>query len=169
MGLADKKPKGFLRWALRAPVWLFRLRLGWLMVGHFLMVTTTGRKSGRPRYAVIEVIKRDKVSRAYIVVSGWGVKSDWYQNILQTPQVRVDVGFRHFQARAEVVEAEQAASLLADYARRFPFPFRQLAKALTGESVTGTPDECARLVSMAPLVAFIPVSLGQDAKSRRTA
>lgn len=169
MGLADKKPKGFLRWALRAPVWLFRLRLGWLMVGHFLMVTTTGRKSGLPRYAVIKVIKRDKASGAYIVVSGWGTKADWYQNILQTPQVCVDVGFHHFQAQAEVVEAEQAASLLADYARRFPFPFRQLAKALTGESVTGTPEECARLAMMAPLVAFIPASPGKGARIHRTA
>ncbi len=157
MGIADKKPKGFLRWALRAPVWLFRIRLGWLMVGHFLMVTTTGRKSGLPRYAVIEIIKRDKASGAYIVVSGWGAKADWYQNILKTPQVCVDVGFRRFPAQAEIVESEAAAALLADYARRFPFPFRQFAKTLSGESVTGTPEECARLVLIAPLVAFRPI------------
>lgn len=157
MGLAKKKPGGFLRWFMRAPIVLFRLRLGWLLTGHFLMITTTGRKSGLPRYAIIEVIKRDKASGAYIVVSGWGTKSDWYQNILKTPQVRVDVGFRRFQAQAGIVDLEAAADFLADYARRFPIPFRQLAKVLTGESVTGTPEECARLALMAPLVTFKPI------------
>jgi deazaflavin-dependent oxidoreductase (nitroreductase family) len=157
MQLTDKKPRGFLRWAFRLPVWLFRLRLGWLMVGHFLMVTTTGRKSGQPRYAVIEIIKRDKASRAYIVVAGWGERCDWYQNILKTPQVRVDVGFRRFPARAEIMDSDTAATLLADYARRFPFPFRQFAKILSGESVIGTLEECRRLVQMAPLVAFRPI------------
>ncbi|MEW6092359.1 MAG: nitroreductase family deazaflavin-dependent oxidoreductase, partial [Chloroflexota bacterium] len=94
---------------------------------------------------------------AYIVVAGWGEKCDWYKNIQKTPQVRVDVGFRRFQAQAEAVESETAAALLAEYARRFPFPFRQFARVLSGESVIGTLEECRRLVQMAPLVAFRPI------------
>lgn len=156
MGIANSKPSGFLRWVFRAPISLFRMRLGWLMVGHFLMVTTSGRKSGLPRYAVIEVIQREKTTGAYIVVAGWGEKCDWLLNIRKDPHVRVDVGFRRFQALAEIVDSGTAAGMLADYAHRFPLLFRQFGKLLTGEKVTGTPEECARLSVVAPLVRFIP-------------
>ncbi len=154
MRLADARPVGFLKWIFRAPIVLFRLRLGWLLTDHFLMVTTTGRKSGLPRYAVVEVLQRDKANQTYIAASGWGVRSDWDRNIQKDPQVRLDVGFKRGAARAAILPDEQAALVLADYARRFPKPFRMLAKTLTGDPVTGTPEECLRLVKQAPLVAF---------------
>jgi deazaflavin-dependent oxidoreductase (nitroreductase family) len=155
MGLARQKPSGFLRWALRAPIALYRLRLGWLLTGHFLMLVTTGRKTGQPRYAVIEVVRHDKASGVYIIAAGWGSKSDWYQNILKTPRVRVEVGLRRFEARAVPLPEEEARWEIEDYARRFPLPFRQLSKTLLGEAMTGTPEECARLAQIAPLVALI--------------
>ena len=157
MSLASRKPTGLLRWAFRAPIGLFRLRLGWLLIGHFLMLTTTGRKSGQPRYAVIEVVQREKATGVYVIAAGWGAKADWFQNIQKTPRVRVDVGFRRFWAAAEILSPEAAAEKFADYARRFPVPFRLIVKALTGEAMTGTAEEFARLAKLAPLVALKPI------------
>lgn len=157
MSLVSRKPQGFLRWAFRAPLALFRLRLGWLLVGHFLMLTTTGRKSGQPRYAVIEVVQHEKATGVYVIAAGWGARSDWFQNIQKTPRVRVDVGFRRFWAAAEILSPDAAAEKFADYARRFPAPFRLIVKTLTGEAMTGTAEEFARLAKLAPLVALKPI------------
>ncbi len=157
MGLSGRKPTGILRWLLRAPILLYRLRLGWLLTGHFLMLTTTGRKSGRLRYAVIEVVMFDKPNDTYYIVSGWGPGSDWYCNIQKQPRARVDVGFRRFYSLAEFPSEEKAAQVLCDYARRFPAAFRQIAKTLTGEVLSGTLEECARMVQSAPMVSLKPM------------
>lgn len=157
MGLSRQKPSGWLRWALRAPILLYRLRLGWLLTAHFLLLVTTGRKSGQPRYAVVEVVRRDKASGIYIIASGWGRRADWYQNLLKTPRVRVEVGLRRFEAEALPLSEEEARREVEAYARRFPLPFRQLSKALFGEALRGTPEECARMAQLALLVALRPV------------
>ncbi len=154
MGLSERKPTGILRWFLRAPILLYRLRLGWLLTGHFLMLTTTGRRSGRPRYAVVEVVMYDKPNDTYYVVSGWGRGSDWYRNLQKNPQVRVDVGWRRFKTKAGFVPEETAAQVLYDYARRFPAAFKQISKTLTGEVLTGTQEECTRLAPSAPMVSL---------------
>ncbi|MFL7870015.1 MAG: nitroreductase family deazaflavin-dependent oxidoreductase, partial [Anaerolineales bacterium] len=76
--IVDTPPSKALRFGLRLPIWLYRLRLGWLLGDRFLMLTHTGRKSGLPRHVVIEVVQHDKETDTYYVVSGWGEKSDWY-------------------------------------------------------------------------------------------
>ena len=48
-----RPPRTRLRRALfRAPIWLYRLGLGGLLGGRFLLLTHTGRTSGRPRQVV---------------------------------------------------------------------------------------------------------------------
>jgi hypothetical protein len=57
--LSDTKlPRGMLRW-LRMPIWLYRLRLGWLLGNRFLMLTHIVRKSGQPPQSVLEVVGHD--------------------------------------------------------------------------------------------------------------
>ncbi len=92
--IVDRPPSKALRLGLRLPIWLYRARLGWLLGDRFLMLTHTGRKSGLPRQTVIEVVQHDKGTDTYYVVSGWGEKSDWYQNIRKSPSVTVHVGGR---------------------------------------------------------------------------
>ncbi|HKI54146.1 MAG TPA: nitroreductase family deazaflavin-dependent oxidoreductase, partial [Anaerolineales bacterium] len=95
--IVDRPPSKALRFGLRLPIFLYRIKLGWLLGDRFLMLTHTGRKSGLPRHTVIEVVKHDKETDTYYVVSGWGEKSDWYRNIRKTPQVTVQSGRRKFQ------------------------------------------------------------------------
>jgi hypothetical protein len=60
------------RWLVRAPVWLYRARLGILLGPRFVMLEHTGRKSGARRYVVLEVVQH-RAAGSYVVVSGFGV------------------------------------------------------------------------------------------------
>lgn len=47
-----------MRWFVRAPIWLFRARLGFLLGSRLLMLEHLGRKSGGRRHVVLEVVTR---------------------------------------------------------------------------------------------------------------
>ena len=127
--------KGWLRFGMRLPLWLYRLDLGWLLGERFLRLTHIGRKSGQPRQTVLEVVDHDRATDSYIVTSGWGEKSDWYQNILKTPQVKIDVGRSHLNVIAEHLSKDEAEQWLFNYAQAHPRTFQNLAKFMTGEAL----------------------------------
>jgi deazaflavin-dependent oxidoreductase (nitroreductase family) len=113
-------PQGVLRQLLRAPLLGYRLGFGSLLDTIFVMVLVTqGRKSGKPRYAPIEY--RRHGSKIY-VVSAWGSRPQWYQNVMANPVVTVQLGRRAYAARARVVE-NPAEALRALYL------FRRIAPA----------------------------------------
>lgn len=65
-----------------------------------IKLTTTGRKSGRPRTVCISAMP---VDQGYIVFSGFGVGSNWYQNLLANPDATIRVGGSTHVVQAEVV------------------------------------------------------------------
>ena len=69
-------PRGCSRYLWRFPIWFYRLGLGWLLGSHFLMLEHTGRKSGKIRRVVLEVIRHEVTRHTYIVAAGFGEKSD---------------------------------------------------------------------------------------------
>ena len=118
--IVDTSPSKALRFGLHLPVWLYRVHLGWLLGNRFLMLTHTGRKSGQPHQTVVEVVRYNEETDTYYVVSGWGEKSDWYQNIRKTPSVTIQAGRRTFQAKAEFIPVEKAIGIVETYARDHP-------------------------------------------------
>jgi len=154
--IVDIPPGKALRLGLRLPIWLYRLHLGWLLGERFLLLTHTGRSSGMPRQAVIEVVTHDKDTDMYFVVSGWGEKSDWYQNIRKTPSVIVQVAGRKFRAEAEFIPVEKAISILETYAREHPVAFRELSSLFLGERMKAGSDAPRQLAEKMPMVGFCP-------------
>jgi len=152
--ILDTQPRGILRTGLRLPILLYRIKLGWLLGDRFLMLTHTGRKSGLPRQTVIEVVKHDKATNTYYVVSGWGEKSDWYQNIHKTPQVTVHVRGRKFQTKAEFIPVEKAIEIVNTYAREHPIAFNELSGLFLGERMKEGSDAPERIARKMPMVAF---------------
>jgi len=152
-----RKPRGLLRFGLRLPILFYRLHLGWLLGKRFLLLTHTGRKSGLPRRTVIEVVRRDPHSGACVVASGWGRKSDWFQNISHNPLVTITLGAKQFAARALLLSAGQGAQELLDYARRYPLAFRELSAFMTGRPLEASPQACQELANTIPLVVFEPL------------
>jgi deazaflavin-dependent oxidoreductase (nitroreductase family) len=155
--LSAKHPvKGLLRFGVRLPLWLYRAHLGWLLGERFLRLTHIGRKSGQPRQTVLEVVDHERATDSYIVTSGWGEKSDWFQNILKTPQVVIDVGRRHLNVIAEPLSIDAATEWLFIYAQAHPRTFQSLAKFMTGEKLGATHEDCRRVTEAVPVVAFRP-------------
>jgi deazaflavin-dependent oxidoreductase (nitroreductase family) len=150
--IISNQPKGMLRFLFRLPIWLYHANLGWLLSGRFLMLTHIGRKSGKPRQAVLEVVAHEPGTEAYFVAAAWRGKADWFKNIQANPDVRVTVGTRTFKASALVTNREEASAIFLDYARRYPLAFRELGHMIMGQRLHPTPDDCLRLAQSVPMV-----------------
>jgi deazaflavin-dependent oxidoreductase (nitroreductase family) len=153
---ARHQVKGLLRFGVRLPLWLYRVRLGWVLGERFLRLTHIGRKSGQSHQTVLEVVDHDRATDSYIVTSGWGEKSDWFQNILKTPQVVINVGRRRLDVTAEHLSIDEAEQWLFNYAQAHPHTFQSLAKFMTGEQLSTSRADCRRVAEAVPVVAFRP-------------
>ena len=151
-----KPPRGPMRWLLRAPIWLYRLGLGSLLGDRFLMLTHIGRKSGQPRQSVLEVIRHDQQTDSFVIASGWGEKADWLRNIQKNPNVLVQSRGRRFEATAAFLSPEQAASVVREYATRYPAAFRALAGRMIGQPLTGTEADYHALARAIPFILLRP-------------
>src|SRR5512146_99104 len=107
----QESPGTFFKWWFKLPILQYKLGLGWMIGKYVLLLTTTGRKSGKPRPTPLEYIY-DKENDRYRVAAGWGGKTDWYRNLLKNPCVRVQVGRRKFDAIAEKASAEEVAKYM---------------------------------------------------------
>ena len=152
----QRSPQGVTRVAARLPIWLYRLKLGWLFGDRFLMLTHIGRKTGQLRQVVLEVVRHDRASDTYIIASGWGELADWFRNIEKTPNVLVDAGSRRFEAVATRLPVEQAEREVRDYARRHPLAFRNLGGVMIGRRLTGTDADYQEMARSIPFVALRP-------------
>ena len=100
--------------------------LGILFGKRFLLLEHTGRSSGLLRRAVLEVIRFDSTNRNYYVVSAFGNRADWFQNICKTPEVRIQVGWRWQESVAEPLDTDESKVEILDYAGRYPKTFKVL-------------------------------------------
>ena len=66
------KKKGILWYFFRAPVYLYRWRLGWLLGHRLLLLTHIGRRTGLRRQTVLEVVEYRKEIPEAVVVNGFG-------------------------------------------------------------------------------------------------
>jgi deazaflavin-dependent oxidoreductase (nitroreductase family) len=81
-----------------------------------MVITTRGRKSGRPRSTAISFMP---LGERLVVFSGWGRSSNWYRNVLADPEVEVQVGRRRMHATARLVpDPEQRRRLMLQMQRR---------------------------------------------------
>ncbi|MCX2729566.1 nitroreductase family deazaflavin-dependent oxidoreductase [Saccharopolyspora sp. NFXS83] len=105
---------------MRAPILLYRARLGFLLGSRLLMLEHLGRNSGVVRHVVLEVIGHPAPD-VYVIASGFGERAQWYRNLMANPRVRISVaGHNTAPATARRLPTAEADSALADYARRHP-------------------------------------------------
>ena len=109
-----------VRWLVRAPIWLYRARLGMIFGSRLLLLEHTGRKTGATRYAVLEVLDHPRRD-TYVVASGFGDQAQWFRNVRASPLVRVRVGSRRpAPAIARHLNSEEASASLAAFAVAHP-------------------------------------------------
>lgn len=105
-------PTGIWRSVARLPLLLYRFGLGWLLRPlPFLILTTRGRRSGLPRHAVLEYRRH---GRKLYVVSAWGQRPHWVQNLMANSQATVQLGADERGVTAHRVE-DPAEALRALY------------------------------------------------------
>lgn len=102
-----------------------------------LMLEHIGRKSGAPRYVVLEVIGHASPD-TYVVASGFGRKAQWFRNIQANPRVRVYAGSHAPRtATARVLDQQEADRALAAYLSRHRMAWEQMRPVL--EETLGVP------------------------------
>jgi len=154
------KKKSALWYLFRGPVYLYRWRLGWLFGKRLMLLTHTGRRSGRRRQTVLEVVEYRKEGPEVVVVNGFGRDSDWVRNIEAGPGEEVNVGRRQFVASHRFLGEAEAMQVIEGYERRnrWMAPIvRRGFSWLLGWQYRGGDEDRRRLVHQLALIAFRPV------------
>jgi len=123
MNPLGKKPSRLLKFFFKVPVLLHKLGLGgWeRMIGaQWMLITTTGRKTGKNRNAMVDVMDYDKANDTYYIEAAYGAHADWYRNIQSNPVFKAQVGRRKFKARAGALSTEGAGEMLVQFYRQKP-------------------------------------------------
>jgi deazaflavin-dependent oxidoreductase (nitroreductase family) len=79
---------------------LYALGLGPLVGRLILLLTTTGRRSGKKR---VTPLQYEEIDGLYYLGAARGLKADWLRNIQACPEVEIRAGTRHFHGIAEGV------------------------------------------------------------------
>jgi len=114
----------------RAPRVLYKLGLGRLLGHRFLLLTHSGRRSGREYQTLLEVVHYQPRTRESVVVSGWGERADWYRNIKAHPAVEVRTGTQRYAPVWRELEPDEADAVVTEYVDQLPSFVRPLARRL---------------------------------------
>jgi deazaflavin-dependent oxidoreductase (nitroreductase family) len=118
------------------PEWLFRLRMGGL-APWWVMLVTIGRRSGRPRRVVLDVVHREG-DRIWVVAAD-GRRADWVRNLVANPRLEVWHGWRQYRAVARLLDDRDGDEMMVELYRRRPTYVRAVYRLL-GERVASEAD-----------------------------
>ncbi|MEV0055407.1 nitroreductase family deazaflavin-dependent oxidoreductase [Saccharopolyspora shandongensis] len=156
MAVTDRKPRGALRILLRAPIWLYRARLGWLAGHRLLYLAHRGRRTGARREVVVEVVSYDPAVPEVVVVAAWGKNPDWYRNIQAAPAIEVRLGGSRWpEPDHRFLESGEVQEVLVAYQKAHPRAWKRLAPLL-GFPETPTDPRWPEVAETTRAIAFKP-------------
>ena len=123
-----------------------------------MFLTTIGRKTGKPHKVVVDVVKHDKDNDVYYVNAGFGLKSDWFRNLIANPNVQMQVSNRKFDGKAMVLPLKEAGDILVEFIRQHPYYVRLMMRII-GIEIKLNEEENRSLVSELPIVAIKPLNV----------
>jgi len=122
--------------------------------GMVLLLTTTGRRSGKPHTVGLQY---EQIDGQYWVGAADGTRADWYRNIMATPAVALQVGNKNISATADVVnDTERIAAYLAYRLKKRPLMLRLILR-LDGARGRITPDTLREYATRIRVVVITPV------------
>jgi deazaflavin-dependent oxidoreductase (nitroreductase family) len=146
-------PKILLRLIHWPPRIAYALGLGPLIGRLVLLLTTTGRKSGKPRVVPLQY---EVIDGKIYLGSSRGVNADWVRNIQANPKVEVRVKARRFSGTAEVItDVKRNADFLEVRLQRHP---RMVGAMMKGEGMSGMPGrkDLEKYAAQLALVVITP-------------
>jgi deazaflavin-dependent oxidoreductase (nitroreductase family) len=154
------RPSRWRRLMFKAPVALYRDGPAEILRRRCVMLLTTkGRKSGLPRTGGVSFMPLDD---HFVVFSGWGIRSDWYQNLLADPEVTLQSGRRRIPALAvPVADPERRRQLMRQMRERSahcgpPRPVRELLRRTGVFDYDGELELAVAQAGSLPVVELIP-------------
>ncbi len=138
---------------------LYRRFLFRVAGGVVLLLTTTGRKSGRQHTVGLQY---ELIDGYYYVGAVDGTRADWLKNLQANPQVTVQAGNTRFRAQAEVVsDAGEISRFLAYRLKKRPLLIRVVLRI---GGLKGKPDQAA-LEKYAQAIRMVILTPVQDTNS----
>lgn len=106
---------------------LYRKGLGRLIGWMILLLTTTGRKSGKQHTVPVQY---EKIGDKYYIGVAGGQKSDWFRNIQVNSSVKLFVKHSEIKGVAEaVLDPDRIAKFLAFRLKKHPLLIGSILKA----------------------------------------
>jgi deazaflavin-dependent oxidoreductase (nitroreductase family) len=149
-------PTGLRRKLYRIPIRAYNLHLGWIFGRRLLLLNHSGRRTGKQRQSVLEIVERDPADGSFTVASGWGASADWYRNVLHTPQVSVQVGPRTMAMTARPLSEDEGGEVFARYASHHQWAAKRLLPRVLGLSVDGSRADFRAVGRHLPFIRFVP-------------
>lgn len=142
MTALDKRPGKFLKFFFKVPVWIYKMGFGgferWVGA-QWMLITHTGRKSGKRYDSMVDVMDYDKATDTYYIEAAYGTRADWYRNIQASPNFAARVGRRKFLACATPLSNENSADMLVKFYREKP-AYTRSVMAMVGMKFNGEED-----------------------------
>ena len=133
----------------------FLLRKDWLggMGDVILVLTTTGRRSGKPASTPIGYVRDGEVWAALSYPT-----SNWYRNLRQTPEALLEIGGKPLRVRAEFVDDEPGRQRLVTLYRE---QRAKNFKMFFNVAMDAPAEEVARGIAARAFVRFLPLDTTQ--------
>lgn len=95
---------------------------GWekLIGAEWMLISTVGRKTGKRRDSLVDVMDYDPATDTYYIEAAYGTRADWFKNIKASPVFDAQVGRRKFKAQAQELNAADTGETLVRFFRRKP-------------------------------------------------
>lgn len=142
---------GVAKALMQFQVFLLRRNLMGALANEIMVITTTGRRSGKPFSTPIGYLRDDN----HIIALSVGGASNWYKNLLVNPDATLNLKGQDIRARAERVRHE------SERQRIFELYQRDRAKffaRLFGVPVDAPAEALAHALSTREFVRFTVVS-----------
>jgi deazaflavin-dependent oxidoreductase (nitroreductase family) len=149
----SQMPRFILRLIHTPPRIAYAIGLGPVMGRVILLLTTVGRKSGKPR---VTPLQYEEIDGKIYLGAALGPKADWVRNIQANPKVEVRVKSRRFSGLAEIItNPKPIADFLEVRLRRHP---RMVSAMLRAEGMHMHPErgDLERYAAQLTLVAITP-------------
>jgi deazaflavin-dependent oxidoreductase (nitroreductase family) len=150
----DEKAPSLMIPIFKLPVFLYRLRLGWLLDKRFMQITHVGRHSEKVRRTVLAVLRFDEKTKEIYAVSAWK-GSDWYYNIQASPALQVETGFVRYVPAQRTLSPEEITTTFIAYRQKHPIFSRMICR-IPGWKWDSTYEEFLELARSLRGVAFRP-------------
>jgi deazaflavin-dependent oxidoreductase (nitroreductase family) len=120
----DTVPGLLRRWVFRVPLLLHRVGIRGLerAIGlDWIVLTTTGRRTGRPHTVMLDVVGEDPGRDVWYVQPADGRDAAWVRNVVATPLAEAEVRGRRLPVRVRDATGAEGAEVVLRFLRAHPW------------------------------------------------